>query len=201
MKKEDIQIVINKAVAIMKEIGVSSKLEPVVFSFLLKELWNKHQTKGEKPKPEQSELKEPPKEEFSAKMRKLAGELGFTQEELEEIFVIRDGEIDITLSNLGLGTESSERQHLCHIYLTLKARLFNKRSASYDELKKVQVNYGLGDEHRQLSSDLRRYAGITVTGKKRSKEVVFRLTPKQVESGVKLIKNLVQPIKPEKETK
>ena len=194
MKKEEIQTVINEAATMMKKIGVSPRLEPVVFSFLLKELWDKHRAEDKKPEPEQLGLKELSKEEFSAKLKELARELEIAKEELEEIFTIQNGKVDIVLSNLGSETEKGKRKHLCHIYLTLKAVLFSVRSASSEEIGQLLDDYGLGDEHRQLSTDLREYPDITVTGKKRSGKIAFRLTPRQVKSGIGLIKNLVQPV-------
>lgn len=122
----------------------------------------------------------------------LANKLGVDPLELDRVYVWNGNNFEVVLKSLDTDKVVEKRQRLCHIHLTLKTFLSGDAEAEYEELKNLCEHYGIKDEKRQLSTNLRECEYLVSLGKKRSRDLKFRLTGPGKEKGIELIRNLLR---------
>lgn len=119
----------------------------------------------------------------------LIKDLNIDPDSLDEIVDFTDNEITVTIGIPDGWPARKRRQYFSHIFLTLKSYLKEENSAPLKELKEKLQNYGITDEKRQLSVELRGYNPY-ITVRKTQEGIFAVLTTRGRQEGLKLIKEL-----------
>lgn len=121
---------------------------------------------------------------------RLAKDLLVDKNTLDEIVAFHNQKLTITLPISAKLPDRKKRQLYSNLYLLFKSYIQNSKEVSYDELKESLSEYGIRDESRQLSTDLKNYKPFINIFPDSNGNIIVMITEVGRREGIEIVKKI-----------